>query len=90
MKILWAAGFLVAGAALWIPSLRATEDTAYRVAVLFAPLWGMLVFGLYCALSLLHGVLTFRSCPEEHESLLKDIAKAKAELATLKVLGDSG
>lgn len=46
-----------------------------------APVVALLLFGLYLFIWLILGVATFRTVPEEAESLQVDIARAKKELA---------
>jgi len=44
------------------------------------PLYALVVFGSYSLASIGVGVMTFRNCPEDHQSLQKEIAEAKKEL----------
>ena len=44
------------------------------------PWWFLVSFGAYSLSSLGLGLLRFNDCPEEYESLLKEITMAKNEL----------
>lgn len=41
----------------------------------------VLLFGLYSALVIMHGIINFPECPDAHRDLLKDIERAKAALS---------
>ncbi|KAL4436839.1 hypothetical protein ABPG75_003978 [Micractinium tetrahymenae] len=68
-------------AAIWAALLQQTTAEPARTAVLLAPLAAALLLAAYLAITLLVGVVTFRTVPEEAELLQKDIARAKADLA---------
>ncbi|KAJ3036002.1 hypothetical protein HDV00_003136 [Rhizophlyctis rosea] len=44
------------------------------------PLWLVVTFGSYSLASIGYALLTFRDCPEAHQSLLAEISAAKAHL----------
>lgn len=49
--------------------------------VLGVPFLIVALFGLYSAVVILYGVVNFPECPNAHEDLLKDIQRARKELA---------
>lgn len=80
LRIARLACFAAAIAAIWAALLQKTTEEPAKTAVLLAPLVAALLFAAYLAASLLLGVATFRTVPEEAELLQKDIARAKADL----------
>mmetsp|Transcript_14163 Transcript_14163/g.25079 ORF Transcript_14163/g.25079 Transcript_14163/m.25079 type:complete len:92 (-) Transcript_14163:316-591(-) len=88
MRVVWLGAALAAFLSAWLAALNLELDSGARPIVQLSPVLAVLLFGLYCVLALAHGVLTFRSCPEEHESLQRDIKEARAELRKLNVLDD--
>ena len=68
---------------LWLglPLPRLAEQ-----AVALLPLWALLCFGLYSAVTILWGLLTFPTCPEAALELAKEVEQARSDLRKRGVL----
>lgn len=69
------------------PSVR-DAVVAARV-ITWAPLWLLVGLASYALISVLHGVATFRDCPEAAAELEREVREARAELAKRGVLPSS-
>lgn len=82
--------FLVAGMALvsiWYAALHsqsyaADADAAIHnnIYIAYAPVWFILLLGLYAISSVLYGTATFRNTPEAAQELERQIQEAKREM----------
>jgi Dolichol-phosphate mannosyltransferase subunit 3 (DPM3) len=67
----------------------ATASFTARIVVDFAPLWAILLLGMYAATSIIYKVLTFNDCTDATAELEGQIKEAKAEMRRRKIiLGD--
>lgn len=57
-----------------------------RIVVDFAPLWGVLLLGLYAVTTIIYNVLTFNDCTEATKELERQIKEAKAEMRKREVI----
>ncbi|GMH38737.1 hypothetical protein BSKO_06621 [Bryopsis sp. KO-2023] len=75
---------------LTVWSLALSQMTGFsRVAVGMVPLLGIVGLGAYMLAALIYGVATFRTVPEECDSLMKDVAEARADLISRGVLEET-
>lgn len=65
---------------VWSYLLR--TDLGNTSAIQFAPLLVIIGLGLYAGLSTLYNVFTIRDCPEDSESLDKEIKAAREDLGS--------
>jgi hypothetical protein len=80
--------------ALWYAALQnkdaIMEATGFPVAtdlaVQWAPLWGILGLGLYAAISIIYGLLTFEDYPEAAAELERQVEEARAEMKRRGIL----
>ncbi|KAL3152360.1 hypothetical protein ABBQ32_001421 [Trebouxia sp. C0010 RCD-2024] len=80
LRIYRFAGGLLGLIAVWIAALRSDLQPDQYLAVLLAPVFLLALFGLYSVTSLVYGVITFRTVPEEATALRQDIADARKDL----------
>lgn len=68
--------------AIWIDALKYVEEDApvRSLLIRWAPLWAVLLLGIYALGSVLHGVVQTRDVPEAAEELEAEIAEARAEM----------
>lgn len=72
--------------AVWAIALGNGNNNHFRletytdIAVVFAPLWCLIILGIYLLSLLIYGVLTYRDCPEAAKELEGEISEAKAEM----------
>ena len=66
--------------AVWFYALSNQSENEKSRMVEFAPVWAVLVLGVYAASSVVHGVLTFKDCPEAAKELEEQVAEAKTEM----------
>lgn len=52
----------------------------FLLVVLAVPLVSILLFGVYSAVVILHGIATFPECPRAHAGLLADMEDARRQL----------
>ncbi|KAL6764595.1 hypothetical protein V8C86DRAFT_2431221 [Haematococcus lacustris] len=72
---------LAALTVIWIACVaRSWQSPEHRIAALLAPLAVPAALGVFLLVRLVHGVITFNSCPEALESLQKELAVAKEDL----------
>ena len=45
-----------------------------------APLWALVILGLYCLAQLIHGVANFNDCQTASDELRKEIEEARSDL----------
>ncbi|KJH41096.1 Dolichol-phosphate mannosyltransferase subunit 3 [Dictyocaulus viviparus] len=91
--ILWAAHILPFGL-LWlacltgfIPVIELVPDCdCLHHLVLYAPVYAVLLLGVYASLSVVHGVVTFNDCPSAKEELLREIQEARDDLKRRKII----
>jgi len=72
------------GAALltvWILLFTVSPPGQVRHLITLGPVILLLAFGLYALVLLIHGVVVFRTVPEEAELLQRDIVRAKRALS---------
>ena len=50
------------------------------VLIDWAPIWAILVLGVYAAVSVLYGVANFRDCPEAASEIEQQVGEARKEL----------
>ena len=62
-------------------------STVTSYAIVFFPIWLLLVLAIYAATTILYGVVTLRDYPEAAEELEMQIKQAKKELKKLGVIG---
>ena len=78
----------IAFMALWYAALQnkeaIMEATGYPVetdiALQWAPLWGILGLGLYAAIKIIYGLITFQDFPEAAAELERQVEEARAEM----------
>ena len=86
--------FLVYGVAflaLWQGAkLNVDESTNATTTFIvnYAPIWGILLLGIYAATTIIHNVMTFNDCPGAAEELERQIKEAKAEMKKRKIIED--
>ena len=84
--------FLVYGVsfiALWLGAKAKKDDsTGATTAILidFAPVWAVLLLGVYAAATIIYNVMTFNDCPEAAAELDQQIKEAKAEMKKRKII----
>ncbi|CAB9501861.1 Dolichyl-phosphate mannosyltransferase polypeptide 3 [Seminavis robusta] len=61
---------------------------ASRIVVDFAPIWAVLLLGVYAAATIIYNVMTFNDCPEAAAELDRQVKEAKAEMRKRKVIVD--
>ncbi|KDD73034.1 hypothetical protein H632_c2607p0, partial [Helicosporidium sp. ATCC 50920] len=66
--------------ALWLFLVNSTSPGPFHVFVLYSPLLAILAFGVFLLGSLVYGVVTFKSVPEEAESLQQELASRSRRL----------
>ena len=74
--------------ALWYAALQHEEaiiqassfPAAAELAILSAPLWGIVALGLYALIVIGHGMVTFQDFPEAAEELERQVVEARAEM----------
>jgi dolichol-phosphate mannosyltransferase subunit 3 len=65
--------------AVWIVLMKQQQDEA-NFLLKFAPIWAIIVLGMYLLIRLIVGVRSFKDCPEEARELLKDILEGEREM----------
>ena len=73
--ITYAVGFF----AIWSFALSAKPD-GLSLIVDYAPVWAILMLGLYAVFSVLHGVANFRDCPDAAAEIEQQVVEARKEL----------
>lgn len=75
------AGYGVALLSVWSYALSTNpEEPTLQLLVNYAPIWAILLLGVYAASSVLHGVANFRDCPEAAAEIEQQVAEARKEL----------
>lgn len=76
------AGYAVAFLSIWGYALLSTkpDEPTVRLLLEYAPVWAILVLGVYAASSVMYGVATFRDCPEAASEIELQVAEARKEL----------
>jgi dolichol-phosphate mannosyltransferase subunit 3 len=78
---------LLAATAVWLGLwLAAPLPSGTELAVALLPLWALLSFGLYSAVTILWGLLTFPTCPEAAQELAEEVEQARKDLRKRGVL----
>ncbi|ETN68348.1 Dolichol-phosphate mannosyltransferase subunit 3 [Necator americanus] len=91
--VLYAAHVLPVGL-LWLacvtgffPLMKLGPDCdCFRHVVLYAPIYAVLLLGIYAMASVVHGVLTFNDCQAAREELVKEIKEAREDLKKRKII----
>lgn len=71
-------------AATWYYFLTKTPDASAWVT--YAPIWAILVLGIFLFSRLVYGVLTYQDCPDAEREIDQQIVEARAEMKRRKVL----
>ena len=78
--------------ALWNAALRATEtndpNDLSSVLAYYAPVWAILLLGVYAVSSIAYGVMTFEDFPDAAAEIERQIKEARAEMTKRGVLRD--
>ncbi|WKY04947.1 hypothetical protein Q1695_005729 [Nippostrongylus brasiliensis] len=88
------AGHVVPVGMLWlacvlgfIPWQKIGPDCeCFRHAVLYAPVYAVLLLGIYALASVVYGVITFNDCAAARVELLQEIKEAREDLSKRKVI----
>jgi len=51
-----------------------------KILIRFAPIWAVLLLGLYALVTIIYNVLTFSDCPEAEIELKQQIEEARADM----------
>lgn len=84
--------FLVYGVlflSIWQGAMMTMDETttgSTAILIQFAPVWGILLLGVYALATILYNVSTFNDCPDAAAELDKQIKEAKAEMTKRKVI----
>ncbi|RCN50233.1 Dolichol-phosphate mannosyltransferase subunit 3 [Ancylostoma caninum] len=71
----------------FLPLMKLGPDCdCFRHIVLYAPVYAVLLLGVYAVVSVVHGVLTFNDCPAAKDELLQEIKEAREDLKKRKVI----
>jgi dolichol-phosphate mannosyltransferase subunit 3 len=82
--------FLIYGAlfmALWYGALS-TQQEPPSIWIVYAPVWAILLLGLYALGSVIYGVTTLKDCPEAASEIERQIVQAKAEMKKRGIIKD--
>ena len=84
----------VALVSIWIAARNSVSQSSassplLRLGVDFAPLWGILLLGMYFACSIVYGVISLRDHEEAATALEQEVEEAKKELRKRGIL-DAG
>jgi dolichol-phosphate mannosyltransferase subunit 3 len=84
--------FLMYGAlfiALWYGALSTQQTTdPPSIWIVYAPVWAILLLGLYALGSVMYGVTTLKDCPEAASEIERQIVEAKAEMKKRGIIKD--
>jgi dolichol-phosphate mannosyltransferase subunit 3 len=64
--------------AVWIVFMKQQNET--DIILSFAPLWAIVILGVYLLSLLVVGVRSFKDCPDAGRELVKDILEAEREM----------
>jgi Dolichol-phosphate mannosyltransferase subunit 3 (DPM3) len=64
--------------AAWIVLMKQQDET--NIILKFAPLWAIIILGIYLLTLLVFGVRSFSDCPEAGRELVKDILEAEHDM----------
>ncbi|KAL6739618.1 hypothetical protein Aduo_013052 [Ancylostoma duodenale] len=71
----------------FLPLMKLGPDCdCFRHLVLYAPVYAVLLLGVYAVASVVHGVFTFNDCPAAKEELLQEIKEAREDLKKRRVI----
>ena len=87
-QIFLAYGF--AFGAVWVYGLMNIDEFQFphagKLAVIYAPVWGVLLLGIYLLSRLVLGVLSYRDCPDAAKEIEMQIAEARKALKARKIV----
>lgn len=69
----------------WLPGTHDFSSRHYHL-ILRAPLYVVVMLGIYAVGSITYGVVTFNDCPGAREELVREIKEAEMELKKKKVI----
>ena len=72
---------------IWLALLNHSA-TASNPLVLYAPVWSVLLLGLYAIISVILGTMSFKDCPEAAAEIETQIKEAKTEMKKRGIIKD--
>ena len=72
---------------IWLALLN-NSTTASNPLVLYAPVWSVLLLGLYAIISVILGTMSFKDCPEAAAEIETQIKEAKTEMKKRGIIKD--
>ena len=90
MKLLRYQIFLAIGltfVSIWIALIKSSESTPNPL-VLYAPVWAIILLGIYAAGSVILGLMSFKDTPEAAAEIERQIIEAKKEMKRRGVIKD--
>ncbi|CAJ0602715.1 unnamed protein product [Cylicocyclus nassatus] len=69
----------------FLPLMEYGPD-CFRHLVLYAPIYAVLLLGVYALTSVVHGVMTFNDCRDAKEELVREIKEAREDLKKKKII----
>jgi dolichyl-phosphate mannosyltransferase polypeptide 3 len=90
MRLLRYQFFLAIGVSflsVWLALINGSDSTSNPL-VLYAPVWLIVLLGLYAIGSVVFGLISFKDTPEAAAEIERQILEAKAEMKTRGVLKD--
>ena len=81
-------GIGVAFLSIWFALIKGS-DTTSKPLLLYAPIWAIVLLGIYAAGSVIFGVINFKDTPEAAAEIDRQVLEAKAEMKKRGILKDS-
>jgi putative flippase GtrA len=72
--------FGLLGALLAVWAYLLLQKGSQNIMIRWAPAIAILLYGIYAAYTIIHGVLTFNNCEKAYDDLKKEIAEAETFL----------
>jgi len=72
---------------IWLALIKGF-DTTLNPLVLYAPIWSVILLGLYATGSIVFGLMSFKDTPEAATEIERQILEAKTEMKKRGVLKD--
>jgi dolichyl-phosphate mannosyltransferase polypeptide 3 len=72
---------------IWLALIK-TSDATLNPLVLYAPVWSIILLGLYAIGSVVLGLMSFKDTPEAAAEIERQIVEAKAEMKKRGIVKD--
>ena len=72
---------------IWLALIKGS-DAASNALVLYAPVWAIILLGLYAIGSVVLGLMSFKDTPEAAAEIERQILEAKSEMQRRGILKD--